>query len=93
MERLKEQSEKQKKQMKELEDEKDEMLDKIHTLKKEKSVLENQIVYGNNGKGGVDERTDFEKTKMKEKIDELYAKIQKKKDKLAKINRENNFYH
>lgn len=89
--RLKDQYEQVKRRLKEVEEEKDELYDKNLALKKERSVLESQaMMFGDPGNSGMN---DFEKNKLKENIEKLYDKLEKKKEKITRLDRENNFYH
>jgi predicted RNase H-like nuclease (RuvC/YqgF family) len=77
IERHKETIDKQKKKFKEIESENEELHEKIHTLKQEKAELERQLLF--QGSSSNDVNMDFEKTKLRQKIEELERKIEKKR--------------
>ena len=60
LDRFKEVTEKQKRKIKDLEEENENLLEKNHTLKKEKAELERGLLMGND-KGGSGDLSDFEK--------------------------------
>lgn len=90
---LKEKLDKTKKKLSDIENEQEEMIEKNHALKKEKASLENQLLFGSGNGAGEGGRGDFEKEKLREKIDELMAKIENKRQKLEWMRRENEFYN
>jgi len=67
------------------------MVEKIHSLKKEKANLENQLLMAPNGMGG--ERNEFEKGKLKERLEILEGKVEKKRRKIGELDKENDFYN
>lgn len=79
-ERIKELYEKSKKKCKEVEEEQEELVEKIHNLKKEKAALENQLLMAPSGNSA--DRSDFEKTKLKERVEILETKLEKKRGKI-----------
>ncbi len=90
LERYKSTTEQQKKKIKELENQHEQMIEKYHNLKKEQAELENAIMFKDNGENGA---ADFEKTRLRTKIEELQGKIKKTKEKKNAMNKENDFYH
>jgi len=61
-------------------------------LKKEKAELENHLLFKDSG-SGQSALNDFEKQKLREKVEELQEKMRKTKQKKKALNVENNFYH
>lgn len=71
-------------------------MDKVHLLKNEKAEIERQMLFSDGsgqGKGSLDAQSDFERKKLREKIQELEHKLDKKRVKAKQLNLENNFYH
>ena len=101
MQRLKETYEKLKKKTKEVEDENEELHEKVHQLKKDKSEAENQLLLiqggGNSGSAGSQGESkganDYEKQKLKERVEICEQKLAKKRLELKRQDAENQFYH
>jgi archaellum component FlaC len=82
---------KQKKKMKELEEENESLHDKYHALKSEYGRLESDILLMDNK--GTGQINDFEKQKLRLKLQELTDKLHKSKEKKRLLDKENNFYN
>ena len=78
--------------MKELEEENEELLEKVHELKKEKGRAESDIMLMGDSRGNGSEGN-FEIKKLRQKCDEMQNKVYKKKEKIKKLNSENNIFH
>ena len=59
------------------------MIEKFHNLKKEQAELENAIMFKDSGENGS---VDFEKTRLRTKIEEMQVKIKKTKEKKKAMN-------
>eukprot|EP00347_Sterkiella_histriomuscorum_P007684 403347970 len=88
---LKEQLDREKKKRKEAEDDMDEKIEMNQELKKQVSNLESQLLFGGNSTN--EERIEFEKQKMREKLEELLTQQVLDQEQIETLNRENEFYN
>jgi hypothetical protein len=65
-------------------------MEKVHTLKKERSLMEGQMVMMS---PGSNDHSDFERTRLRERVQLLESKLEKKVLKIELLDRENDFYN